>query len=323
MKKIYLPFIALIVSVTSALLAVYVHNIFFSLIPLWAFMLGYFTSWRWGLSVGLLLFTGYTITMSLIHNPPYSSISLKYTLPYDYGFNFAFGGFALLLMSGLAPIVRERGLRHIASKLVIFALVILMGYCGYTSLPRYEYTYYADISSLNMGNIKEIHLPVPSITREPYTEIYKNLYQQGPSRDYSYDLLETENGLMLRMNHLVTEGSISGLNRVRIWFNQEGVSYKTVHLTSKYEAKTISRGDEQVKVFKVPLRIIVSNNADVYIRVTAKIREKTNVNFFNFKAVYFSDILEFQGEVNSGKWLFVNGETIATGRTRITGASGY
>jgi len=51
--------IAMLLGIASALLAFKFHSLFYCLIPIWAFALGYFTSWRWGLLAGFLLFTGY------------------------------------------------------------------------------------------------------------------------------------------------------------------------------------------------------------------------------------------------------------------------
>jgi len=313
MRRIYVLLIAVALGIASALLAFKCHSLFYVLMPLWAFAFGYFTNWRWGLLAGFLLFTGYTVTMSLIHNPPGSSLSLHYTLPFDYVFNFVLGGFSLLLVGGAASIVRRKGLRHIASVLVIFLLVATVGYCSYTSLPKYEYSYFAEIHSPDMQNIEEIYLPIPAIAGEPNTEILK--HQILPVDD-SLDLIETEQGLMLMVR-------VDQLKHVSIEFKQKGTSYQTVQLMPKYETKTVTEEGKQAKVFKAPLKFSVSDETEVTVVVSANIRTETNVNFFNFKSVYYSDSLEFQGEVTSDEWLLADGQTGSAGRTRVTGASGY
>lgn len=58
MRRICVLFIAIIPGVASALLAFHYHSLFYCLLPVWALALGYFTSWRWGLLAGFLLFTG-------------------------------------------------------------------------------------------------------------------------------------------------------------------------------------------------------------------------------------------------------------------------
>jgi len=91
----------------------------------------------------------------------------------------------------------------------------------------------------------------------------------------------------------------------------------------KYEPKTVTKDGKQVKVFKAPIKINVNDNTDITVVVSANIRTETNVNFFNFKSVYYSDSLEFQGEVTGDEWLLADGQTGSAGRTRVTGASGY
>jgi len=320
MRRIYVLLAAVVLGIASALLAFKFHSLFYCLIPIWAFAVGYLTSWRWGLLNGFLLFTGYTVTMSMIHNSPGSGLSIHYTLPFDYVFNFVLGGFSLLLIASVASMVRKKGIKHKASMLVIFLLAATVGYCSYTSFPRYEYSYLAEIRSLDMQNIEEIYLPMPAIAQEPNTEILKH---QVLPLDYSLDLAETEQGLMLRVSEFKSKSGSGIPEHVSIEFKQEGTSYQTVQLMPKYEAETVNRGDKQVKVFKTPLRINVSDDTEVTVMVSANIRMETNVNFFNFKSVYYSDSLGFQGEVTSDEWLFAEGQTVSAGKTRVTGASGY
>lgn len=320
MKKKYLPVIALASGFIWAFVTAGVHSMLFAFLPLVAFVFGYFSMWRWGLLDGFLLFTGYTVTMSMIHNPPSSGLSIHFTLPFDYVFNFALGGFSLLLIGGVASIVRKRGIKHIVSVLVIFLLAATMGYCSYTTFPRYEYSYIAEIHSPNMQNIEEIYLPIPAIAQEPNTEILKH---QVLPIEWSLNLVETEQGLMLEVDQFKSKSGSGIREHVSIEFKQEGTSYQTVQLMPKYEAEAVNRGNKQVKVFKAPLKINVRGDTEVTIRVSANIRTETNVNFFNFKSVYYSDSLGFHGVVTGDEWLFAEGQTVSAGKTRVTGASGY
>lgn len=317
MKKIYILLLALIIGIASAFLAFKIHSIFYCLIPLWAFALGYFTGWRWGLLAGFLLFTGYTLIISLIHNPP-GGIGLRFTLPYDYVFNFVLGGFSLLLIGSVASIVRKKGIRHVAPILIILLVVIAVGYCGYTSFPRYRHSYYVVVDSPDLENL-EIYLPVPAIAGEPYTEIFEHPNDVG---GYSFDLIETEHGLMLRVNQFRSIFGSDDVDHRRIEFKQERGPHQKVQLMPRYEAETVVRDNEHIEIFKVPLKIGGGENTDLAIRMSSGISVVTNVNFYNFKNVHFSDSLEFQGEVAGDEWLLVNGETY-TGRTVVTGASGY
>jgi hypothetical protein len=314
-KKIYLPLIALIVGIASALLAFKFHSLFYVLVPIWALALGYFTSWRWGLLYGFLLFSGYTVTMSFIHNPPGSSIGLHHTLPYDYFVNFILGGFSLVLIGGLASVIRKKGIKHIASISVVLLLVVTVGYCSYTSLPRYEYSYTATVHSSYMGNIKAIYLPVPTINNETNTEI---LEHPVLSRECSLDLVKTEHGLMLRISQLGLTGGYLSLE-----FEQEGASYQIAQLMPKYEGETENMEGEPVTAFIAPLKFSTSGDVGLTIEVSTTIRTETNVNFYNFKTVYYSDRLEYEGIVIDDEWVMAEGQTGKIYKTRVSGASGY
>lgn len=315
-KKLYLPLIALIVGIASALLAFQFHSLFYVLVPIWALALGYFTSWRRGLLYGFLLFTGYTVTMSFIHNPPGSSMGLHFTLPYDYFFNFVLGGFSLVLIASLASVIRKRGIKHIASVSVVLLLAATVGYCSYTALPRYEYSYFAEIHSSDMRNIEAIYLPVPAINDEPNTEI---LEHQVLPAESSPDLVETEQGLMLRVN----PSNITAGSHLSISFQQGGTSYQTMQLMPKYEGGTENIDGKQLEVFVAPLRFITSGDAELNMVVSASVKTETQINFYNFKLVYFSDRLEFERTVSGDEWVMVEGQTGNIYKTRVTGASGY
>jgi hypothetical protein len=315
MKKIFLPLIALIVGIGSALLAFKFNGLFYILVPIWALALGYFTSWRWGLLYGFLLFSGYTVTMSFIHNPPGSSLGLHHTLPYDYFVNFVLGGFSLVLLGGLASVIRKKGIKHIASISVVLLLAATVGYCSYTSLPRYEYSYSTEIQSSDMMDIKAIYLPVPAINDEPNTEILEHQVLPG---ECPLDLVETEHGLLLRVGQFNVTGS-----HLSISFQQEGTSYQPMQLMPKYEEKTEDIEGKTITVFIAPLKFNTSGDVELTIEVSATIRTETNVNFYNFKTVYFSDRLEFEGTVSDEEWVMAEGQTGRIYKTRVSGASGY
>lgn len=283
-------------------MAVTIHSLFFCLIPIWAFVLGYFTSWRWGILTGFVLFTIYTLTISLTRGL-LSHMNLErllFALPFDYLFNFVLGGFSLLFFGGIAFIVRKRGVRHITSILVIFSLAIMVGYCGYTSFPKYAHRYYVDFQAPDSGNL-EIYLPVPAIAGEPYTEIFEHRTFPG---DYTFDLVETEHGLMLMVNQRAREWGAVG----SIHFRQENVPHQKVRLMPRYQVETIVGDNEHSKIFKVPLKISGGNNTNLEIRISVGTNLETNVNFYNHKTVTFYDYIKFQGEVAGDEWLFISGE---------------
>jgi hypothetical protein len=316
-KKIYLPLIAVTAGIASALLAFQSHSLFYILVPVWALALGYFSGWRWGLLYGFLLFSGYTVTMSFIHNPPTSSIGLRFTLPFDIGFNFVLGGFSLVLIAGLASVIREKGVKHIASVLVMVVVALTVGYCSYTALPEYSHTYSAEILSEDMRHVDEIYLPVPAVNDEPYTEILE--HQVLPSAGSPSDLVETEAGLMLR----VSPSSLTAGRHLSISFRQEVDSFQAVQLMPKYESGTKIIGGKEEEVFAAPLRFVTSDEAELSLVVSASVITETQINFYNFKLTYFSDSLEFEGTVSGDERVIVEGQTGNIFKTRVTGASGY
>lgn len=161
MKKIYLPFIALIAGFVNAFLTAGVHSLFFVLLPLLAFAFGYFSLWRRGLLSGFLLFAGYTFAISLIWygiDP-----NLLYPLPYIAA--FIAGGFGILLIGALAPLVRK-GVKRFSSIATLVILIAMTGWCGYTAMPHYGYYYQVVIHSQKGAPHKLIQLmPKSDVTQ--------------------------------------------------------------------------------------------------------------------------------------------------------------
>ena len=111
LKNIIFPVIAIVAGVAIAYLAAGTFSLFFVLLPLIAFALGYCSSWRWGLLCGFLLFVSYTFTLS-INILGFGDSNLFYPMPGI--FAFFMGGFSLPLIGTLAPLVKK-GVRRTAS----------------------------------------------------------------------------------------------------------------------------------------------------------------------------------------------------------------
>ncbi len=175
MKIIYLPLLALVAGFAGAFIAAGVHSLFFALLPIMAFIFGYFSSWRWGLLCGLLLFISYTFAMSLIWWGP-GSPNLLYPFPYISA--FIAGGFSLLLIGALASVVRK-GVKRVGSIAALVILVIVVGWCGYTALPHYSYYYQVAIqASENLNNL-ELYLPMGTVSGKPYQELYSQVLEMS------------------------------------------------------------------------------------------------------------------------------------------------
>jgi len=117
MKRKYLPLIALVVGFIWALITVGVHSMLFVLLPLLAFTFGYFSSWRWGLLNGFLLFLGYTMATAVMWRDVLNAINIL-----TYFYTFTSGGFSLLLIGALAPVVR-RGIRKFWSIAALISFI--------------------------------------------------------------------------------------------------------------------------------------------------------------------------------------------------------
>ena len=127
MKKFYLPLITLAAGSGLAFLAAGVSSLFFALLPILAFFLGYLSSWRWGLLCGFLLFASYTFVTALMWDVPYAFVGIP-----QYILAFIGGGFSLLLIGALAPTARK-GVRKARSEAVNFGYHKAYSYTERTS----------------------------------------------------------------------------------------------------------------------------------------------------------------------------------------------
>jgi len=203
-KKIYLPVIALAIGFANAYVAFQVHSMLFCLLPLWAFLLGYFSSWKTGLLSSFLLFVSYTTVIAFMNYPPPSFTPNGFL---EYIFNFVWGGFILCIIGCGAPLVR-RGVKNFGSIGVLVLLALLLVWCGFLSFTGYGYCYQVIIeSSKNLDDL-ELYLPLVAIAQEPYAEIFNHphafpgaegSFRGGLSEDYSLEITDTEYGKMLKV----------------------------------------------------------------------------------------------------------------------------
>jgi hypothetical protein len=168
MKKRYLPIIALVAGFIWAFVAAGVHSILFALVPLLAFAFGYFSTWRWGLLNGFLLFLGYTMATAIMWRDILNAINLL-----TYFYTFTSGGFSLFLIGALAPLVKK-GIRNFGSIVVIILLAATLSWCAYDALPTYSYYYQVIVHSSENIDDLELYLPIGTVNEEPYVELYNN-----------------------------------------------------------------------------------------------------------------------------------------------------
>jgi hypothetical protein len=197
LKKIFSPLIALLAGSGLAVLAAGVSSYFFVLLPILAFILGYFSSWCWGHLYGFLLFASYTFTISLIWLG-IDNINLFYPIPYIAV--FIVGGFTLPLIGALASQLRK-GLKRASSITALAILVIIVGWCGYTAIPHYSYYYQISVVSDEKINNLELLLPMGTVSGEPYEKLYAQSHRMPGdlTEKFTRDIVDTEHGIMLKI----------------------------------------------------------------------------------------------------------------------------
>ncbi len=295
MKRIFFPFIAIIAGFGLAFLAASVSSLFFIILPVAAFGLGYFSSWRWGITCGFLLFASYTFALTFIWWGP-GSPNLYY--PVSYVVAFIGGGFSLLLIGSLAPFWRRKDKKAVS----VAALVILVataGWCGYTALPRYGYYYQVTIQSTeNLSNL-EVYLPAGTVSGKPYEKLYHQPYEidhlwMAPDI-FTPTLVKTDQGEMLRIYiaNLKKEDHSPQPNYVaNLIFWQKAAPDEPIQLLPKsgvvqVNEVTLSRSSGPVKIwesriterFQVPIKIAASSQAPVKVTLLNRTDRDKALNF--------------------------------------------
>jgi hypothetical protein len=308
MKRwVLFPILALVTGFTSALLAAVVHSMFLCLLPVLAFTFGYFSSWVGGLINGFLLFLSYTFTIALMWENTF--------YPGQYLIAFMFGGFSLLIMGALAPLVRYR-IKKLKAIAIIIILVIAVCSYGYISMPRYHYGY--TISLLRSPQNLVLYLPL-STAEEPYAiELLEN--SQIVSRlinikDFSQGIVKTEYGQMLRVNisdRIIDLEGIIASDR----FGYEGKSLSCQRYSTLQKIKFTPRLGEitlnivkrhrfigPLKVgesiivgeFRVPVKIESDTEDTVSFSLTCGISRRETINFGYTRSESYNERIEFDG----------------------------
>ncbi len=310
----YLPLLALAVGFISAFIA-YFFSPLFVLLPIWAFVFGYYSSWWSGLLKGFLLFLGYTVATQLMSQ---EIINLFYPLPYLY--SFIFGGFVICIIGGLAPLVRK-GIRRPASVAVLLCLAAIVAWCGYLALPRYSYYYQIIINSSENLEGLEIYLPLATISGDPYLELYDNAWEKPGllTRDFTKEIVDTEYGQMLKLTvpWLMASPHPDYPYLVNIIFRQrEDTPQQIVHLMPKYDVVPINtlnwgpfslgniRGRETIESFNVPILIKTATEAEIRFRLENRTSRSEAINFAFGKYKGYTELITFKGTTGGG-WLMV------------------
>lgn len=298
MKKVYLPLIALPAGFGLAFLAAEMSSYFFVLLPILAFACGYFSSWRWGLLCGLLLFAGYTFALSMIWWG-IDSPNLSYPLPYI--FAFLGGGFSLLVVGAMAPMVRK-GLKKTGSIAALAVLAVTVGWCGYTAIPHYSYYYQVTIQSAEDLKNLELFLPVGTVSNEPYTSLYGQVFQMSGdmTEDFTQEIVDTRQGQMLKITlpGLKKENVPAPRYTANIVFSQgrafwqKIVPFQLIQLkpksdviltevvTSRRFVGAVKSSESKIEErFNVPVKIVAERSAQVRLTLWNRTDREEALNF--------------------------------------------
>ncbi len=320
MKKILLPLIALAVGFVNAFLAAGVHSLFFVLLPILAFAFGYFSSWRRGLLCGFLLFAGYTFAISIIWYG-FSSPNLLYPIPYIGA--FIFGGFGILLIGALAPVLKK-GTKKVSSIAALVILAAMVGWCGYSALPHYSYYYQVAIqSSENLSNL-ELYLPVGTVSGKPY----EDLYRQGNNlpghlkglltENYTQEIVATEHGQMLILtipNLKKDDVPDPRYTANIIW--KTSAPREILQLMPKSDVEPVNavtwqrnigpvKGHESLIVerFNVPVKIVSDTPGKIKLTLWNRTDRSEAINFTYSRSYSYTERISY--EVQTGNdWLFI------------------
>ncbi len=335
MKRICIPVLALMVGFANAYFAFQFSSLLFCLVPLWAFVFGYFSSVKRGALCGLLLFIGYWGFALVI---PGSLMGMV--------MNLVLGGLMCGGIGSGAALVRRIKRFKVAWVLAVLLLPPLL--CGYISLPTRGYSYYevAIYCSENLSDI-ELYLPVAAISREPYTEIVnptwvaKELGLTEETEVYCLEMVNTEHGEMLKLGITNLQKACRGEYKYPFY---GGIILRTGHgprewlipyiskapgekleLLPKYETKEVKVlvserfiglltlwPDQVVEEFKIPLKASSSTPAEVLIKVEN--RSSRHVAFSRYES--YSE--KFQAlAVTNNKWIVAEAEARSSIRVLV------
>jgi len=334
MKKKYLPVIALVAGFVWAFIAAGVHSVLFTLLPLLAFIFGYFSTWRWGLLNGFLLFLGYTFATALM----WFGFGPNLIYPLQYFYAFIFGGFSLLLIGALAPVVR-RGIHRKGSIVVLVIVAVFMVWCGFQSWPAYSYYYQVIIHTSEDLDDLELYLPAGTVAGDIYEKLYDNPWEDPMApltKNYNKELVDTGHGRMLRLTlpELMREGprgypytgniifwkpGRSGHRVMEFIVPWQGVSapHHLIHLMPRYDVVPVNRVEFQrsialvnveesriVEEFRVPIMVKSGTDADFELRLENRTVRGGWINFTYSKSKTYTELIRYEGST-SDEWLLV------------------
>jgi hypothetical protein len=306
------------------------------LLPVVAFASGYFFTWWWGLLNGFLLFLGYTFATALMWFG--TSINLFYPLQYFYA--FIAGGFSLLLIGALAPVVRK-GIRSIGSVIILIIFAFIMVWCGFQAMPTYNYLCQITIHTTEDLDNLQLYLPAGVVAEDIYEELYESPVRDpmaSLTREYDKELVDTEHGWMLKLtlSELMKGGPrgypytcniifvepgflLSGNRFAEVLFpwQRESVPHKLIRLTPKYNINPVNTvksrkslgplkvGESKIiEEFTVPIMVRSDTDADFDFRLVNRTKWEGWINFTYSKSMTYTEVIRYEGHTDD-EWLLV------------------
>jgi hypothetical protein len=323
-KNILFSVIVLVSGFINAFLTAGVHSLFFMMMPLLAFVFGFLFTWKRGLFHGFLLFAGYTFAISIIWWG-IDSPNLLYPLPYIY--SFIAGGFGILLIGALAPMIRK-GIKRPGAIAALVILAGMTGWCGYSAMPRYSYYFQAAIQSPeNIKNL-DIYLPAGNVSGKPYEQLYSHVYEMPGhlTEDFTWEIVDTEHGRMLKVTIPELKKDDVPVPRYTaniIW--QSSAPQELIRLMPRYNTVQVGtvtsqraigpvKGHESILVerFNVPIKVIADSQAPVKLTLWNRTDRSDGVNFAYHRSYPYTEHIDF-GDIedensnltSSDRWIFV------------------
>jgi hypothetical protein len=318
------PALSLVLGFGLALLAGGVYSTFFVLLPVLAFALGYFSPWRLGLVDGFLLFLSYTFATALMWEVRWAFLGIP-----QYMGAFIAGGFSLPLIGAMASFA-GRGIRNIATIIVLVLLVGTVAGCGYLSVPRYRYSY-----GMNIMCKQDTEVFLPSTTAsgglpEKLLSSSKTFTGNNPPDYYGVEPVDTEYGKMWKLNlnsHLSENPSVIGRSsnwyrssdELRAWPGNSPDNM--LQLSPKYDNKIVNMTEpgniawpgfitdtRVLEKFNVPVKVKSDTPVEFQITLYSNVNRISGINFGYHKDEGYIETIDWFDGITGDSWIMVPAE---------------
>jgi len=268
----------------------------------------------------------------------------------QYFYAFIFGGFSILLIGALAPVVR-RDIRKIGSVVVLVILAFFMVWCGFQAWPAYSYYYQVIIHCSENIDDLELYVPMGTVSEEPYEELLNQPHWMpgvGLTEEYTQELVDTEHGQMLKLaihglewtkqRELPYAGNIifwqpggfrNKLVEMAMPWQRRSAPHQLIKLMPRYDVVTVDAVESQdsigpvkvaenkvVEEFKVPVKIKSGTATDFELRLENRTGRGEWINFAYGKSNTYTELIRYEGST-CDEWLLVPVEV--TDRLSISG----